>query len=162
MGTTWILCANSSRARLFEVDAHGDTPREVADFANPAGRAHERDLRSDAAGRYYGKGERQQGHAAAREEGFSEHETERFAESLREYLEHARGENRFGQLWLVAGPAFLGHLRRNFPKPLMSLVELEVDKDFTLEAPRELFAHVLAERAARLRPRTTEAGGRAA
>jgi protein required for attachment to host cells len=154
MGTTWILSANSSRARLFEVDPHGDTPREVADFANPAGRAHERDLRSDAAGRYYGKGGQQQGHAATTKEDFGEHETERFAESLREYLEHARGENRFGQLWIVAGPSFLGHLRRNFHKPLMEMVELAVDKDLTMEPPRELFAHALAEREAQARRNT--------
>ena len=73
MSTTWILCANASRARLFEVVAHSDTPREVADFVNPAGRAHERDLRSDAAGRFYGKGERNQGHAAFPSEDFNEH-----------------------------------------------------------------------------------------
>ena len=154
MGTTWILTANSSRARLFEVDPTGDAPREVADFANPAGRAHERDLRSDAAGRYYGRGERQQGHAATTKEGFGDHETERFAESLREYLEHARGENRFGQLWIVAGPSFLGELRRNFGKPLLERVELTVNKDLTMEAPRELFAHVLAEREAQRRERS--------
>ena len=157
MGTTWILSANSSRARLFEVDPTGDAPREVADFANPAGRAHERDLRSDAAGRYYGRGERQQGHAAMKE-GFGEHETERFAESLREYLDHARGENRFGQLWIVAGPSFLGELRRNFGKPLLERVELTVDKDLTMEAPRELFAHVLAEREAQVRAKSGDQG----
>src|SRR6186713_1158431 len=74
MGTTWIVCANSSRARLFEVDPHGPhgvaEPREIADYANPAARAHERDLRSDAAGRYYGKGERTEGHVAAKQDGF--------------------------------------------------------------------------------------------
>src|ERR671925_293525 len=99
MGTTWILCANSSRARLLEVDPHAETPREVADFVNPAGRAHERDLQSDASGHKYGIGER--GHAVAPGQSFAEHETERFAESLREYLEHARGEQRFAQLWLI-------------------------------------------------------------
>jgi hypothetical protein len=73
MGTTWILCANSSRARVFEVDPHGphglDEPREIADYANPAAREHERDLRSDAAGRYYGKGEGTQGHERRQDAG---------------------------------------------------------------------------------------------
>jgi protein required for attachment to host cells len=153
MGTTWILSANSSRARLFEVEPHSDTPREVADFVNPAARAHERDLRSDASGRYYGKGERQQGHAADPGESQNEHETERFAESLREYLERARGEQRFNQLWVVAAPAFLGHLRRNFGKPLAQTVELEVDKDFTGDNARDFFRRVLQERAEQVRKR---------
>jgi protein required for attachment to host cells len=146
MGTTWILCANSSRARLFEIDPHSDTPREVADYANPQGRAHERDLRSDASGRLYGRGERPQGHAAAPSETFGEHETERFAEFLREHLDRARNEQRFGQLWIVAAPAFLGHLRRNFPKELMQMVELTVDKDFTGDSARDLFRRLLDER----------------
>jgi protein required for attachment to host cells len=148
MGHTWILCANSSRARLFEVDPSGDTPREIADYANPAGRQHERDLRSDAAGRYFGKGERNEGHVAAKKEGFSEHETERFVEHLRTELDRARNEHRFGQLWIVAAPAFLGLVRQNFPKELRALVELEVDKDLTTDTPRDLFARLIDARAA--------------
>ena len=145
MSTTWILCANASRARLFEVVAHSDTPREVRDFANPAARAHERDLDSDASGRFYGRGEHQ-GHAAAPHESTAEHETERFAESLREYLDRARSEHRFARLWVVASPAFLGHLRRNFGKPLAECIELTVDKDFTTDTPTEIFRRALAER----------------
>jgi protein required for attachment to host cells len=152
MGTTWILCANSSRARIFEVDPHGphgiEEPREIADYANPAGRQHERDQRSDAAGRFYGKGERNEGHAAAKEEGFGEHETERFVEHLRAELDRARNEHRFGQLWIAAAPAFLGLVRRNFAKELRSLVEVELDRDLTTEQPREVFARLLDARAA--------------
>jgi len=60
----------------------------------------------------------------------------------------------FGQLWIVAGPSFLGELRRNFGKPLLERVELTVDKDLTMEAPRALFAHVLAEREAQRREKS--------
>jgi protein required for attachment to host cells len=147
MGTTWILTANRSRARLFEVVAHSDTPVELADFANPAGRAHEHDLRTDASGRFSGQGAAG-GSAGALDDGIGAHETERFAESLREHLEQARGANRFGQLWIAAAPAFLGILRRNFPKELRERIELELDKDLTTEAPRELFRHLLAARPA--------------
>ena len=151
MGTPWILCANRSRARLFEVQPHTDTPSEVADFANPAGRTHERDLRSDAAGRFYGKGERNQGHAASGGEGFAEHESEKFAESLRDYLVHAHAAQRFGQLGIAAAPAFLGILRHKLTKELTHAVELEVAKDFTEQQPRDIFTHVIAEREAHAR-----------
>jgi protein required for attachment to host cells len=151
MGTTWILCADRSRARLFEIDLHSDAPREVADFANPAGRAHERDLRSDADGRYYGKGERNQGHAAIPDRSVGDRETERFAESLRDYLERARAQQRFGQLWVAAAPAMLGLLRQNFGKPLRDVVEFEIDKEFTTDTPRDIQRQLVSAREARMR-----------
>ena len=150
MGITWILTANASRARVFEVGEHGDTPAEVADFANPGGRAHERDLTSDAAGRYYARGERQQGHAASPHESAGQHETDRFAESLRDYLAHAHAEHRFGQLWIAAAPAFLGLMRLKMPESLRRAVELEIPKDYTTEQARDLFRDLVDARAAKM------------
>ena len=150
MGITWILSANASRARLFEVERHEDAPREIADFSNAAGRAHERDLRSDGSGRLYGKGEHVQGHSTV-EGNVGDRETEHFAEALRHYLAHAHAEHRFGQLWIVAAPAFLGLLRQNLPKELESAVEFTLNKDYTTESPHDLFAHALAAREAHLR-----------
>jgi protein required for attachment to host cells len=150
MGTTWILAANASRARLFEVVPHADTPREIADFSNAAGRAHERDLQSDASGRLYGKGEHVQGHATV-EGSIAEHETDRFAESLRDQLARDHAQHKFGQLWIVAAPAFLGLLRKNLPPGLAPAVEFTLDKDYTAESPRELFRRVVEAREAQLR-----------
>ena len=52
---------------------------------------------------------------------------------------------------MVASPAFLGHLRRNFGKPLAECIELTVDKDFTTDTPTEIFRRALAERDAQSR-----------
>jgi protein required for attachment to host cells len=150
MGTTWILSANASRARLFEVVPHADAPREIADFSNAPGRAHERDLQTDASGRLYGKGERMQGHATV-EGSVAEHETERFAEALRDYLAREHAQHRFSQLWIVAAPAFLGRLRQNLPRALEPCVEFTLDKDYTTEPPREFLAQVLQAREAHRR-----------
>jgi protein required for attachment to host cells len=149
MGTTWILCANASRARLFEVVPHADTPREIADYANAPGRAHERDLQTDAAGRLFGKGD-PQGQTTV-EGSVAEHETERFAESLRDQLARDHAQHKFAQLWIVAAPAFLGRLRQNLPRELARSVEFELDKDYTTEPAREMFAQVLQAREAWLR-----------
>jgi protein required for attachment to host cells len=146
MGITWILAADRSRARLFEVVRHSDTPHEIMDLANPAGRGRERDIRSDNTGRFFGKGDRNQGNAATPDTLPSDHETERFADDIRTYLEHARNEKRFGQLWIVAAPAFLGLLRNKFGKQLHALVELEVNKDVTTGTPAEIFAIALKAR----------------
>jgi protein required for attachment to host cells len=151
MDIIWIVAANRSRARILEIQPHKDTPLERADLANPAARAHERDLESDAAGRFYGKGEWNQGHVATASESLGEHETERFAADVREYLERGRNEHRFEQLWVIAAPTFLGLLRKTLPKPLRQRVELEIDKDLTTEPAREIMRHALEERDRRRR-----------
>lgn len=149
METTWLIAANRTRARILEVRALNETPREAAVFVNPVARTHERDLDSDAAGRFYGKGERQQGHAAAPSEDFSDRETERFVNDVRDHLERGRNEHRFERLWVIASPAVLGLLRRACPKPLQQRVEFEVAKDLTMERPEEIFRQALAARDAR-------------
>ena len=154
MAITWLLVANRTRARILEIESERDRPIERAAFVNPAGRAHERDLDSDAAGRFYGKGEREQAHSATASESLGEHEIDRFVIDLRDHLDHARSERRFERLWLIAAPAFLGHLRNAFPKPLRQRVDLEVDKDLTTEKPEEILRRVVETRKARIEARS--------
>ena len=157
MEVTWLLVANRTRARILEIKSERDQPIERAAFANPSGRAHERDLDSDAAGRFYGKGEWDQGHSATASESLGEHETDLFAIDLREFLDHARSEQRFERLWLIAAPAFLGQLRSAFSKPLRQRVELELDKDLTTDRPGEILRRALdAREAKRTRERASE------
>jgi protein required for attachment to host cells len=154
---TWLLVANRSRARVLEIRSQRDEPIERAALVNPAARAHERDLDSDAAGRFYGKGERQQGHSATASESLGEHETDRFVVELREYLERGRNEHRFERLWVIASPALLGQLRSAFPKALRHCVELEVDKDLTTDTPGDILRRALeAREEKRLRERASE------
>ncbi|HEY3177604.1 MAG TPA: host attachment protein [Casimicrobiaceae bacterium] len=157
MTITWLLVANRTRARVLEIQSERDKPTERAAFVNPAGRTHERDLESDAAGRFYGKGEREQGHSATASESLGEHETDRFVIDLREFLDHARSEQRFERLWLIAAPALLGQLRSAFSKPLRQRVELEIDKDLTTDTPAEILRRALdARNAKRARERASE------
>lgn len=146
MEITWLLVANRTRARILEFQSERDRPIERATFVNPAGRAHERDLDSDAAGRFYGKGEREQAHSATASESLGEHEIDRFVIDLRDFLDRARSERRFEHLWLVAAPAFLGHLRNAFAKPLRDRVEFEVDKDLTTDKPDEILRRAMEAR----------------
>ena len=61
MRTSWILIADSSRARIFEKKEHERHLEEVEDFVDNLGRATNHELRTDGRGRFYGKGERDQG-----------------------------------------------------------------------------------------------------
>ncbi len=138
MQTTWIVAADGSRARIFAMDATQPSPRKIEELDNPAGRAHNRDLVSDANGRYFGKGERGQGHTAPPHESAVEHEVELFAKHLAVHLEQARVEHRYDRLRLVAAPKFLGLLRQNLGKEVDKLVDDALAKDVSWFDEREL------------------------
>lgn len=137
MAKTWIVVADSSRARFFEVVGRNETLHELEDMVNPAGRLHDSELRTDNLGRYYGKGEQMQGHAAPPRTDPGEHETELFAKRVAQHIEQARVAHRCERLCLIAAPKFLGALRRNLTKEARELVFEEFDKDVSwLEGPQ--------------------------
>ncbi|HWI15607.1 MAG TPA: host attachment protein [Burkholderiales bacterium] len=129
MAKTWIVVADNSRARVCEVADRNQTLIELEDLVNPAGRLHDSELRTDNAGRYFGKGERMQGHAARPRTEPGEHETELFAKRVADYIERARLDHRFERLCLIAAPKFLGVLRQHLSKSSRDLVFEELDKD---------------------------------
>ena len=142
----WILVANRSKARIFEMQELHAPLVEIADFVDPKGRANGRDINTDADGRLYGKGERVQGHATSSDVSPTQHEAERFAEQLRDYLYREHSEQRFDKLWVVAAPTFLGVLREKLAKQLHAAIELEVNKDLPTHAPQQILDIALAER----------------
>lgn len=142
MQTTWIVAADSSRARIFELHGLREPLREIEDFVNPVGHAQERELDRDARGRYFGKGEREQGHTAEPHVDKSEHEAELFSKRVGEYLDQARVEHRYDKLRLIAYPKFLGLLRQNLSEEARRMVEEEVSKDISMMKAREIEDYV--------------------
>jgi len=130
MPKTWIVVADSSRARVFEVLDRNETLQEIDDLVNPAGRESERDLRTDGRGRYYG-GDQTQGHTGTPAADPVQHEVQLFAKTVAHYLEQARIEHRYDRLCLIAAPRFLGLLRQNLSKDSRHLVFEELDKDIS-------------------------------
>lgn len=139
MQTTWILAADSSRVRIFqEMDAQHHL-EEVQDFANPAGRAQDRDLLTDAPERR----KVPQGAVGSTHDGEPEtdavtHENEKFSRDVGDFLEKARNEQRYDKLCLIASPKFLGLLRQNLSKESQKLVEKEIDKNISWFDKREI------------------------
>jgi protein required for attachment to host cells len=131
MQTTWIVAADSSRARIFEAQGTGKNFHEIQDFVNEAGREHYQDLRTDAKGRYYGKGERNQAHTAEPEVDAVRHETELFAKKVCEYLDKGRVEQRYDELFIIAFPKFVGLLRENLSKEAQQRIKREITKDIS-------------------------------
>jgi len=146
MATTWIIAADSSRARILQVTGRGEHLEEIEDLLNPEGGAHDRELISDAHSRFSGHGgvgkpasHSTGGPGSDREEpSAQEHATELFAKRVADYLDKARTAQRYERLHLIAPPKFLGRLRHALGKETAKLVAEELPKDLAALNAREL------------------------
>lgn len=143
--TTWIVAADSSRARMLQVT--GQRLDEIEDLVNPEARLHEREMHSDADPRFNGHGGVGKaasaptgGPASDRQAQTSaiEHSVQVFAREIGRYLEKARTDHRYERLCLVAPPKFLGALRGELTKEVEKLVVRELPKDLSGLNARDL------------------------
>lgn len=140
MSSTWIVVADGSRARIFEVGS-SSTLHETETLTHPESRLHEQELTSDLPGRSFdisGEGR----HAMGKTVEPKEHEVEIFARQIADHLEKARIDNRLARLVVIAGPSMLGELRSAFGSELKKLVDTEIDKDLTQHSVEDIQKHV--------------------
>ena len=138
---TWILVAESSRAKLYELEEHSVPLVEVEDIINPLGRMHEGDLISDSPGSdggSVGQGRR----VLDNETSARDHEDRNFAKLLADRVEVSHRDGSFRKLVLIAPPAFLGLLREELSKNVMGAVTRQVDKNLVQHAESEIRAHL--------------------
>ena len=137
MATTWIVAADSSRARVLQV-AHPERKLlEIEDLLNPEGRLQDREIASDAQGRWSGP-DRPGGNSMLAGASPAEHAVELFAKRVGDYLDSARTEHRFDSLVLIAPPKFLGALRKELTREVQKLVAEELPKELSALSAREL------------------------
>jgi len=136
MTTTWIVAADSSRARILQVAGRRQLV-EVENLMNPEGRLHNREINTDAKGRFAGP-DRPGGHSSDDEERTVEHYNELFAKRVAGYLDKARNDQRYERLILVAAPKILGQLRKELGKEVEKLVVDQLDKDLAWFNAREI------------------------
>jgi protein required for attachment to host cells len=145
MPTTWIVVADSSRARMFRSTTGSRQISEVLDLVNPAAREPSRDLVTDADGRVFARGGRgQPTHASVPRADPVEHETELFAKRVTEAIEKGRVDTHYEELCLIAAPKFLGLLRANLGKEARKLVTREIDKDLSQKTDKEILEYLHA------------------
>lgn len=137
MATTWIVAADESRAKVLQVTGREERFTEVEDLVNPAGRAMDRELQTDAEPRFHGRAGGGPGSDPERQ-GAVEHSVHTFAREVGRYLDKARVDQRFDQLVLVAPPKFLGALRKELHKEVEKLVADELPKDLSWLNAREI------------------------
>lgn len=130
MQTTWLLAADSSRARIFELSADDGHLQEVEDMLNPEGRMMDQDINAEPKSRFFGGGRgAQMGHTDQRTEEPKQHAAELFSKQVAHWLDDARNEHKFDKLCVVAPPHMLGLLRENLSKEVQKMVEEEIPKD---------------------------------
>lgn len=113
----WVLVADSSRARIFEVKIGSDAFELVSEFPHAGGHKHHHDGAADA-----------HNHAAHTQ----------FARELCHALSQGLNSHRCGRIVIVANPEFLGHLRDVADHNLQKHISEAVHKDYTTLNPREL------------------------
>jgi len=139
MQTTWIVAADSTRARILEMKGRGQPLREMEDLYNPAGREQDHELGKDERGRFYGNiGTPGQANTADYSASPVEHANERFAHTVAEYLDKGRNDHRYNKVVIVAAPKFLGLLRNNLNKEVKKLVEKDLAYDISAFNERQI------------------------
>jgi protein required for attachment to host cells len=135
MQTTWIVAADASRARVFEIAGPERELREVDQFTHPEGRASNQELKSDANGsRRTGQGGDSNGQRVTP----VEHENELFSKAVARYLDKARSQHRYDKLYLIAPPEFLGLMRENLGKEVRKIIAEEINKDLSWFGTRDI------------------------
>jgi len=160
MSETWIVVADSSRARIFTPAGEEPQPldeiihyvgragytgpeklssphlHEVADLVHPASRMKPEELEADKGGRVKGPGANEP--YDSRHVDFNHQMAEEFAHQLVDFLSGARQEDRFDDLVVAAPPLFLGVLRKALPQSLACLVTREINKEYTKLSSQEI------------------------
>lgn len=137
MQRTWILVAESSRAKFYSAESLTAPISEFESLVCPNGRLHEGDLVSDSPGSDGGS-VGQGRHVIDDKVTARDQEHIDFAKQLATKLNTARKKGKFDRLVLVASPAFLGLLRDNVSKEVSAMVFRQVDKNLVQQSAEVL------------------------
>ena len=137
MSDTWILVADSARARLFSLGAGATRLEEIGDFINAAARTAGHDLEHAQPARVHDcLGDTR--HAIDARTPPRVKAAAQFAEVLKSALKRGQADLRFRDLVLIAPPRFLGVLNSALGARLGEMVRLRVPKNLTRRPPNEI------------------------
>jgi protein required for attachment to host cells len=141
MKHTWILVADSTRARYFTASTPSSALQEFEDDIHPASRQHERNMTSDLPGKARGAGGAG-GHAYEESTDPKEYEASEFAKEIARHLEESLNAGKYGQLLIVAAPSFLGDLRSQISERVKKLICFELDKNLATHTAEDIRKHL--------------------
>lgn len=128
MANTWIVAADSARARIFSVEPDSGEWNEIMDLVHEQSREHEVEINTDGPGTAFdsvGPGR----HSMSRKEGPKEHEARKLSIQIADVIDTGRTKNSFEQLVVAAPPAFLGELRKSLNDASAKMIVKEIGKN---------------------------------
>ncbi len=141
MSTTWVIAADSSRARILAAGTRNGPLKEVEDLVHTESRLQEHELRTDTRGRAFDSGG--QGRHAMEPKNSAKHqEAIRFAKQVCDTLSAAQGAGRYEKLYIVAAPSFLGLLRERLNPVVQNRIAGEVNKNLAMLSPQDIRQHL--------------------
>lgn len=142
MSYTWVVVADSTRARIFDAESSSAALSEAEGLTSPEGRLHDRDMTSDLPGRSFDSNKAGGRHAMEPTTDPKHELAIEFARSIARHLDAARVKHDFEQLVIVAAPSFLGLLREQLNTACRKLVAFELNKNLVQQTPEEIRSHL--------------------
>jgi protein required for attachment to host cells len=147
-----IVVADQTEARFFDTEREASELSLAGQISDPAGRLHERDLKSDRPGRKFDRAPLQAGrrgatahHGVGSEPNARRHEAAVFARRIAAELASAQRRGGFDRLVIMAPPAFLGTLRSALSATVRKCVAAEIAKDLVHETPGAVRTYLPAQ-----------------
>lgn len=141
MSDTWILVADSSTAHIYSARHRRAALTLVHSLQHAESRLHPRERGSDVPGRVHDRFGPAR-HSMDTAQQVRAEERHRFARQICDYLADAQRQKKFGELVVMAGPAFLGTLRDAFGKTLQQAIVAQVPKDLVGQDAAAIQAHL--------------------
>ncbi len=138
MSKTWVVVAESSRAKIYEVEKSESkkTLKELTGFTHSIIRNHKQQLT--------GMQQKQSRHSQliGSLDSQKEHERSTFARTIGDHLNAARNKGEFNKLILMSPPKFLGDLRKSLGHETNKYVVSEIDKNLVKHNIKDIQAHM--------------------
>jgi len=138
MSKTWVVVAESSRAKIFEVE-NSDTEKtlkELQGFTHSTSRSHKSQLTGNQ--QKIGR----QSKLTSTDDTHGDNDRTVFARSLGQHLNTARNKGEFKKLILMSPPKFLGDLRKNLGHETNKFVVSAIDKNLVRHKVKDIQAHI--------------------
>ena len=138
---TWVVVADSTRARIFEWSTANGSLIELYDLIHPEARLRESELTSDRPGMTFDSGGQGQ-HPKQPAHSAHDNAVNTFAHEIAIELERACHEGKFKRLVLIAPPGFLGQLRPKLKDQVSNKVAESLGLNLTNNSPEAIKARL--------------------
>jgi protein required for attachment to host cells len=142
MKKTWVVVADSSRAKIYQMDGARGPLEEVEALVHPEARVHDQQLTSDLPGRAFDSSGMGGRHAMEPPTTPKEIEAMVFAREVCSRVKAARVNGEAENFIIAAAPSFLGLIRNTLDAATKARVTVEIDKNLVRMKPEEIRSHL--------------------